>query len=67
MCTDELTILSRKEDVPLIGFELAQVLKKLAACSTSEGKRMMQERLRAAKKKGWLDEHLYLAKLVDEF
>lgn len=67
MCTDELTILSRKEDVPLIGFELAQVLKKLAACSTPEEKRMMQERLRLARKKGWLDEHLYLAKLVDEF
>ncbi len=66
ICTDELTILSRKEDVPVVGFELAQVKKKLAACGDAEVIKLMKERLRIARRKGWLDEHLYLAKMVDE-
>ncbi|NTW87917.1 MAG: class I SAM-dependent methyltransferase [Desulfobulbaceae bacterium] len=66
LCSDELTILSRKEEVPIVGFELAQVRKKLISCD-DEVRKMLQQRLQTARRRGWLDEHLYLAKLVDEF
>lgn len=67
LCTDELTVLARKEDVPVIGFELAQVRKVLAACGEGDLKKMMVARLRMARSRGWLDEHLHLARMVDEY
>lgn len=66
LCTDELTVLARKEDVPVVGFEYNEVKKRLAACADLEEKKSLQERLRLAKNRGWLKEHLYLARLVDE-
>lgn len=64
---DELTILCRKEDVPLVGFELNDVRRNLANTMSENERELMIERLKIARQKGWLDEHLYLSNLVDEF
>jgi SAM-dependent methyltransferase len=67
LCCDELTILARKEDLPIIpGFELNTVRRTLDNCQSKDVRKKVIERLYKAKKQGWLDEHLYLAQLVDE-
>lgn len=66
LCCDELTLLARKDDTPAIGFELNRVKKFLKNTEGSKEYTLATERLQEARDKGWLDEHLYLSKLVDE-
>ncbi len=63
--TDELTVLSQKEDVPPIGFDLFTVQKVLEKNHDEGERRQMVSRLKTARNAGWLDEHLHLAALVD--
>ena len=65
MCSDELTVLAVKDEVPAVGFELNRVQHFLKEHTGSEKGKEAGKRLLAAREKGWLDEHLYLAKLVD--
>lgn len=65
VCSDELTVLAVKDDAPAIGFELNTVQRFLEANEGTEKKRNAAIRLQEARRKGWLDEHLYLAKMVD--
>ena len=66
VCSDELTVLARKDDVPISGFELNTVRRALDDCSEKDVRKKNIERLKEARQRGWLDEHLYLSKLVDE-
>lgn len=63
--TDELTVLCQKEDVPPIGFELPTVRRILGQLKEEGGESNAVARLKEVRKRGWLDEHLYLAALVD--
>ena len=65
LCCDELTVLAVKDDAPAIGFELNTVQRFLEENSGLEKGKAAVVRLQEARKKGWLDEHLYLGKLVD--
>lgn len=66
VCADELTVLSRKVNAPIIGFEYNDVVNLLRRCSDLVVRKKIIDRLVVARNNGWLDEHLYLAKLVDE-
>lgn len=66
LCCDELTVLARKDEVAPIGFELNRVKKYLVDTTNEKEKLKAVLRLKQARTKGWLDEHLYLSKLVDE-
>ncbi|MCI5221387.1 MAG: class I SAM-dependent methyltransferase [Candidatus Electrothrix sp. AR4] len=65
-CCGELTVLAVKDEVPAIGFELNTVKRFLEEFKGAEQGRAAVARLQEARKKGWLDEHLYLSKTVDE-
>lgn len=65
-CTDELTILCRRENTPPVGFEINDVKTRLVDCSDNEERKLMIQRLQTARKRGWLDEHLFLSKLTDD-
>jgi len=65
ICSDELTVLSVKDDVPAMGFGLNTVQRFLDEHKGTEERRDAVTRLQEARKNGWLNEHLYLAKLVD--
>ncbi|MCI5210090.1 MAG: hypothetical protein D3910_15135 [Candidatus Electrothrix sp. ATG2] len=65
-CSDELTVLAEKDDTPAVGFELNTVRHFLEEHAGSEQGEKATRRLVKARENGWLDEHLYLAKLVDE-
>lgn len=65
LCCDELTVLVEKEDVPAVGFELNRVKKFLEGSGSKDDYGKAVERLKQARRKGWLDEHLYLSQLVD--
>jgi SAM-dependent methyltransferase len=65
ICCDELTILARKDAAPAIGFELNRVQRYLDQVRGSEEYQMAVNRLKQARSKGWLDEHLYISELVD--
>lgn len=64
--TDELTVMAQKDAVVPTGFSLATVSQTLEKHAGSIEEKEMVVRLKEARAKGWLDEHLYLAKLVDE-
>ena len=64
--SDELTVLAKKDNVPACGFELNTVRHYLHANKGTENAEIVIARLREARELGWLDEHLYLSKLVDE-
>lgn len=66
ICCDELTVLAVKDDVPAIGFELNTVQRFLNEHDGTEKGKNAVMRLQEARKRGWLDEHLYLAKIVDD-
>lgn len=65
ICSDELTVLAVKDDTPAIGFELNTVQRFLEEHEGTEKGQNAVARLQEARRKGWLDEHLYLAKTVD--
>jgi hypothetical protein len=65
LCCDELTLLAVKDDVPAIGFELNRIQRFLDDHKDSQTSEKAIFRLKEARRKGWLDEHLYLSKLVD--
>ncbi len=64
--SDELTVLAKKDNVPALGFELNTVRHYLQTNKGTENEKTAIARLREARESGWLDEHLYLSKLVDE-
>ena len=66
LCSDELTVLARKTDALPTGFSLSSVSGTLEKYKGTAEREKMVLRLKQARKAGWLDEHLYLAKLVDE-
>ncbi len=67
LCCDELTVLARKDEAPAVGFELNRVEKFFEEFGDGrQVRRAAAERLKEARKRGWLDEHLYLSKLVDD-
>jgi 2-polyprenyl-3-methyl-5-hydroxy-6-metoxy-1,4-benzoquinol methylase len=66
LCSDELTVLAVKDEAPAIGFELNTVRRFLQEAKGTEHGRKAMKRLREARGEGWLDEHLYLSKTVDE-
>ncbi|XCN73766.1 MAG: methyltransferase domain-containing protein [Candidatus Electrothrix aestuarii] len=66
LCSDELTVLAVKDNTPAIGFELNRVQRFLNEQQGSTEGRAAKDRLQEARRRGWLDEHLYLAKTVDE-
>ena len=66
LCSDELTVLACKDNVPAIGFELHRVQKFLKQSVSTGEYKVSVERLKQAREKGWLDEHLYLSKIVDD-
>jgi SAM-dependent methyltransferase len=63
--TDELTVLCRKEAVPPVGFELTTVKRTLAQLERQGRAAKAVARLKEARRRGWLDEHLYLGRMVD--
>ena len=65
ICSDELTVLAEKNDVPAIGFGLNRVKQFLETHEGTEKGNRAVARLKEARKRGWLDEHLYLAMMVD--
>lgn len=63
--TDELTLLCRRSKAPAVGFELPTVERNLDRFrSNAEVYNKALRRLKTASEKGWLNEHLYLNKLV---
>ncbi len=66
VCSDELTVLARKDECPVTGFELYTIKRALDGFSEKDVRDKAVLRLKEAKRRGWLDEHLYLSKLVDE-
>jgi len=65
LCCDELTLLAVKDDTPAVGFELNRIKSFLHDHKDSQTGEKAVARLKEARRKGWLDEHLYLTKLVD--
>lgn len=66
LCCDELTVLSERDEVPSVGFELNQVNRFFSEQNNSAEFRAAALRFREAQTKGWLKEHLYLSKFVDD-
>ena len=64
--TDELTVLARKEPAYPIGFQYARVRSLLDRLRGRTERDDAVARLREARQRGWLDEHLMLKILVDE-
>jgi SAM-dependent methyltransferase len=65
VCCDELTVLAVKDDAPAVGFELNTVKQFLDEHKGTEKGKDAIRRLQEARRKGWLDEHLYMTKMVD--
>lgn len=68
IATDELTVLCRKEDALPFGFNylnLKQILESEDNDDTLRGQ--ICQRMKEAHRRGWLKEHLYMSKLVDEY
>lgn len=65
LCSDELTVLAVKESTPAIGFELNRVQRFLGEQQGDSEESAAKDRLKEARRRGWLDEHLYLSQLVD--
>lgn len=64
-CSDELTVMAQKENIPIPGFELHEVRENLAECTDPVKLEQMKLRLRKAREYGWIDEHLYLGRMID--
>lgn len=66
LCCDELTVVAIKDDVSAIGFELNNVKHFFENIGDSiQTKKTAINRLKTARNRGWLDEHIYLSKFVD--
>jgi SAM-dependent methyltransferase len=63
---DELTVLAQKEAAYPIGFSLGRVQALLAQLHGRPEAAAAVQRLREARRCGWLDEHLVLANVVDQ-
>lgn len=64
--TDELTVMAQKDEAIPSGFALNSVRDTLEKYKgTSEGDDMIV-RLKQARQNGWLDEHLYLSRMIDD-
>jgi len=63
--TDELTLLASREDEPVVGFELPLVQRRMAEWRDTDTYGRAAARLRRAKEKGWLAEHINLSRFVD--
>lgn len=58
LCTDELTVVACKADVPTLGFELPTVYARLESLRESPAQlQKATARLDEARARGWLDEH----------
>ena len=64
--TDELTVLARKEPTYPIGFQYLRVRSLLDGLRGRPERDDAVARLREARRRGWLDEHLMLKALADE-
>lgn len=64
--TDELTVMAQKENLAPIGFALSNVSESLERFKGQSEEQQIIARLQRARGNGWLDEHLYLSKMVDE-
>jgi SAM-dependent methyltransferase len=64
--TDELTVLARKEGIGALGFQYLRVRAGLDALRGRPEYDDAVARLREARRRGWLDEHLMLKTLADE-
>ncbi len=62
--TDELTVLCRKEETTPIGFDYIIVKNKIED-APAEVREQILSRMRIARDKGWLKEHLYMSSLVN--
>ncbi len=67
LTTDELTVLCQKEEVTPLGFNYPLVKSFLENSTDSVARSQVINRLRLAQQKGWLKEHLYMSRLVDEY
>lgn len=65
--TDELTLLCRKESVRPVSFDYLAIKDVLESNEPDREveQKMIIGRLREAKERGWLKEHIYLSKLID--
>ena len=66
LVADELTLLCRKDDVLPVGFDYLTLKKKIEEASDPTRLEIIN-RLKIAKKRGWLREHINLSRLVDEY
>ena len=64
--TDELTILARRDPTVPVGFQYQRIRSLLADSGGRPGRDDAVARLREARRRGWLDEHLMLKALADE-
>ena len=67
VATDELTVLSRKEDVSPVGFNYLNLRENLKSGDNEVLRNQICRRIKEAQRRGWLKEHLYTAKLIDEY
>jgi len=67
VATDELTVLCRKEDVAPIGFNYLSLKQNLESGDNDVLKEQICRRMKEAQRRGWLKEHLYMSKLIDEY
>jgi SAM-dependent methyltransferase len=64
--TDELTVLARKDGMDALGFQHLRVRSRLDGLRGHPEYDDAVARLREARRRGWLDEHLMLKTLADE-
>jgi SAM-dependent methyltransferase len=64
--TDELTVLARKDGMDALGFQHLRVRSRLDGLRGRPEYDDAVARLREARRRGWLDEHLMLKTLADE-
>jgi hypothetical protein len=64
-CADELTVLARKDATIPVGFQYRRIRSALDRRPDDAARETVLARLRAARQRGWLDEHLMLKALAD--
>jgi SAM-dependent methyltransferase len=64
-CSDELTVLAVREPAEPVGFQLLRVQARLAGLEGRPERAAAVARLKEARRRGWLDEHLNLKALAD--
>lgn len=66
LCSDELTVLAVKDEVPALGFSIGRVANFLERNKGTVIGDAAIARLLEAKKRGWLHEHIYLTEIADK-